>query len=190
LARRPPDAIRSPPVARSGYRDVPPDVTTGWVVVVVGGLVVVVVGGIVVVVTGGLVVGVVVAAEPGELDPAFVGGVVVGVVVVVVVVLVPTVAGCAVVGADEGVGALVPADDPGFSLATVTQMNAVAPPASTMAVLVRRLMRACARARAVGEYMFRTRLMPDHGREPLAPARARTRGPRRTTAYGPNLKNS
>ena len=71
-----------------GYRDVPPDVTTGWVVVVAGGLVVVVVGGLVVVVTGGLVVGVVVAAEPGELDPAFVVGAVVVVVVVVVLVVV------------------------------------------------------------------------------------------------------
>ena len=136
---------------------------------VVGGLVVVVVGGIVVEVTGGLVVGVVVAAEPGELDPAFVVGAVVVVVVVVVLVvvdgLVPTVPRCAVVGTEEGAGALAPADDPGCSLATVTQMNAVAPPASTIAVLVRRLMRACARARAVGEYMFRTRLTPDHGNQ-------------------------
>jgi hypothetical protein len=170
LARRPPDATRRPSVAHSGYRDVPPDVTTGWVVVVVGGLVVVVTGGLVVVVTGGLVVGVVDAAEAGGLDPAL---------VVVVGGLVPTVAGWAVVGVD----------DPGCSLATVTQMNAVAPPASTMAVLVRRLMRACARARALGEYTFRTRLMPDHGEEALVPERVRTRGPRRTTAYGPNLKN-
>ena len=160
---------------------------------VVGALVVVVTGGLVVVVVGALVVGVVVAPEPGELDPAFVGGVVVVVVVLVLVVvdgLVPTVPGCAVVGTEEGVGALAPADDPGCSLATVIQMNAVAPPASTIAVLVRRLMRACARARALGEYMFRTRLMPSHGKQTLAPGRARTRGPRRATAYGANLKDS
>ncbi len=157
---------------------------------VTGGLVVVVTGGLVV----GVTVGVVVAVEPGELDPAFVVGAVVVVVVVVVLVvvdgLVPTVPGRAVVGTEEGVGALAPADDPGCSLATVTQMNAVAPPASTIDVLVRRLMRACARARATGEYMFRTRLMPDHGKQTLAPGRGRTRGPRRATAYGSNLKNS
>jgi hypothetical protein len=147
-----------------------------------------------VVVVGGLVVGVVVASEPGEPDAAFVLGAVVVVVVVVVLVvvdgLVPTVPGCAVVGTVEGAGALTPADDPGCSLATVTQMNAVAPPASTIAVLVRRLMRACARARAVSEYVFRTRLMPDHAKQTLAAGRGRTRGPRRATAYGSNLKNS
>ena len=59
-----------------GYLDVPPDVTTGRVVVVVGGLVVVVVGGLVVVdvdrpvvgVVGGLVVVVVgvVGAASGQ----------------------------------------------------------------------------------------------------------------------------
>ena len=145
---------------------------------VVGGLVVVVTGGFVVVVSGGLV-GVV--ADAAAFDPGLVVVVVV-LVLVVVEVLVPTGAGCVVVGAVEGADALAPADAPGCSLATVTQMNAVAPPASTMAVLVRRLMRACASARAVGEYMLRARLMPDHGKQPLAPERVRPRGPRRTTA--------
>jgi len=142
----------------------------------------VVVGGLVVVVVGGLVV-VVASAEP-----------VVGVVVVVDGVLVvvdaagPGVAGCAVLGTGEGTGALAPAEDPECSLATVTQMNAVAPPAATITVLVRRLMRACARARAIGDCVFLPRVMPDRRTGARAHERGQTRGPRCATAYGPNLK--
>ncbi len=165
---------------RAGYLEVPPDVTTGWVVVVVGGSVVVVVGG--------AVVGVVVAGA--ELDPA--GEIVVvvgGLVVVVVVVVVTAVPGSAVVGAEVGLGAFEPAEDPGCSLATVTPMNAVAPPATRMAVLVRRLMRACARARAVGEHWSRPRLTTIRGRAAPVPARVHHSRPRRQPAYGSNLKN-
>jgi len=139
--------------------------------VVVGGLVVVVAGGIVVVVT---------SAAP-----------VVGVVVVVLVVVDaagPGVAGGAVVGTGEGAGTLAPAEDPGCSLATVTQMNAVAPPVATMAVLVRRLMRACARARAIGDCAFLPRVIADRQTGARAHECSQTRGPRCATAYGPNLK--
>ncbi len=160
--------------------------TTGRVVVVVGGLVVVVVVGVVV--TAGLVVGVVIAPPvPVELDPPLAIVVVVEVVLVVGDAVVPG-DGCTVVGSGEGAGALAPAD-PGCSLATVTQMNAVAPPATTIAVLVRRLMRACARARATGELVSRPCLMADREKGVRALGRDRPRGPRRATAYGPNLKN-
>jgi len=114
---------------RPGYLDVPPDVTTGRVVVVVGGLVVVVVGG--------LVVGVVDGTAVGELA-------VVGVVVVVVVVL-------GVVGAGAGSRPFGLADDPGCSFATMTPMQAVAPPARTIVVVVKRRTLARARSRAIGE---------------------------------------
>ena len=110
--------------------------------VVVGGTVVVVVGGTVVgvVVVGVLVMGVAPAAAAGVV--AVVGGVVVGGVVVVDVV--------DVVGAVVGPGAVEAADPPGCSLATVTPMNAATPPATRTAVLVSRLMRACApRGRSV-----------------------------------------
>jgi hypothetical protein len=60
--------------------------------------------------------------------------------------------GLTVVGTEVGPGAFEPAEDPGCSLATVTPMNAAAPPATRTAVLVRRVTRACARARAVGLY--------------------------------------
>jgi len=154
LARRPPDAIPGATEAGAGYLEVPPDVTTGWVVVVVGGIVVVVVGG--------AVVGVVVAGA--ELNPPAAVVVVVGAIVVVVVVgVVAGVPGIAVVGTEVRLGAFEPAEDPGCSLATVTPMNAAAPPATRMAVLVRRLMRACARARAVGEYWPRPRLTTIRG---------------------------
>jgi hypothetical protein len=135
----------------------------------------VVVGGLVVVVVGGLVVGVT-SAEP-----------VVGVVVVVDGVLVvvdaagPDVGGCAVVGTGEGAGALAPAEEPGCSLATATQMNAVAPPAATIAVLVRRLMRPCAIARAIGECAFLPRVTVDPWTA-RAHERGQTSGPRRATA--------
>ncbi len=132
----------------TGYLEVPPDVTTGGVVVVVGGIVV---GGTVVVVVGGVVVGVVVAGV--ELDaPGDVVVVVGGLVVVVVVGVVAAVPGFEVVGTEARPGTFEAADDPGCSFATTTPMNAAAPPATRTAVLVRRLMRACARERAVGEY--------------------------------------
>ena len=155
MARRPPDAIPGATEAGAGYLEVPPDVTTGWVVVVVGGIVVVVVGG--------AVVGVVVAGA--ELNPPAAVVVVVGAIVVVVVVVgvVAGAPGVAVVGTEVRLGAFEPAEDPGCSLATVTPMNAAAPPATRMAVLVRRLMRACARARAVGEYWPRPRLTTIRG---------------------------
>jgi hypothetical protein len=180
LARRPPDAIPSAIDAGAGYLEVPPDVTTGWVVVVVGGIVVVVV-------VGGAVVGVVVAGA--ELVPPGEVVVVGGGLVVVVVGVVTAVPGFAVVGTEVGLGAFEPAEDPGCSLATVTPMNAVAPPATRMAVLVRRLMRACARARAVGEYRSRPRLTTIRGRAAPAPARVHRSRPRRQPAYGSNLKN-
>ena len=148
---------------------------------VVGGLVVVVV--VVVVVRSGLVVGV-------TSDEPVVGVVVVAGVVVVVVVDAagPDVAGCAVVGTGEGAGALAPLEDPGCSLATVTQMNAVAPPAARIAVLVKRLMRACASVRATGECAFLPRVMADRRTGARAREGGQTRGPRCATAYGPNLK--
>jgi len=133
----------------AGYLEVPPEVTTGWVVVVVGGIVVVV-GGMVVVV-GALVVGVLVAgAAPDPIGEVVV--VVGGLVVVVVVDVVAAGPGLAAVGTEVGLGVFDPAEDPGCSLATVTPMNAAAPPATRIAVRVRRLMRACARTRAVGVY--------------------------------------
>jgi hypothetical protein len=160
--------------AGASYLEVPPDVTTGWVVVVVGGDVVVVVGG--------LVVGVVViGAEP---DPLGVVVVVVGGLVVVVVDVV-----AAVVGTLVGLGGFEPADEPGCSLATVTPIKAVAPPATRMAVRVRRLMRACARARVVGENCSRPRLTRIRNRVARAPAHVHTSRSRRTPAYGSNLKN-
>ncbi len=110
----------------------------------------VVVGGTVVVVVGGTVVGVlVVGVDVTGVAPPAAGEVVVvvgGTVVVVVDVV------GAVVGAVVGLGAVEAAEPPGCSLATVTPMNAAAPPATRTAVLVSRLMRACARVRAVGEY--------------------------------------
>jgi len=118
------------------YLDVPPEVTTGRVVVVVGGRVVVVVG----VVDVGVVVGVV----------GVVGVVVVGVVV----------AGVDEIGAGSGTFGL--ADDPGCSFATMTPMHAVAPPARTIVVVVRRRTRARARSRAIGERLSRVRLTVIH----------------------------
>jgi len=126
--------------------------------VVVGGLVVVVAGGFVVVVT--------------SVEPVVGVVVVVDGVLVVVVAAGPGVAGCAVVGTGEGAGALAAAEDPGCSLATVTPMNAVAAPAATITVLVRRLMRACARARAIGECTFLPRVMADRLGNPGARVRS------------------
>ena len=112
---------------------------------VVGGLVVVVVGELVVVVVGGLVV---VVTSP---DPVVGVVVVVDGAIVVVDAAVPGVAGCDVVGTGDGAGVPRLAEAPGCSLATVTQMKAVAPPAATITVLVRRLTRACASVREIGE---------------------------------------
>ncbi len=129
-----------------GHREVPPDVTTGRVVVVVGGdVVVVVVGGVVVgVVVGDDVVGVVVAPDPtGDSvvgvvvvpDPAgdsVVGVVVVGVVADVVV---------EVDGTEVEVLPLVVVTAelaPGCSFATTTPMSAVAPAAPTIEARVRK----------------------------------------------------
>jgi hypothetical protein len=101
------------------------------------------------VVVGGLVVGVVVVgvvvgtAEVGVSEGA--GAAVVDVVGGAAGVVVVVVAGGTVVG-------VVLADEPGCSRATVTPMNAAAPVAARTAVLVRRRMRAWARARAIGEY--------------------------------------
>jgi len=123
---------------RSRYLDVPPDVTTGRVVVAVGGIVVVV--GWIVVVGGGAVV----PPDPAA-PPALPAAVVVG------------------VGTEAGVGPFGPPDDPGCSLATVTPMKALTPPATTIVVLVSRLTRACARARALGEYRSGVRLTASQG---------------------------
>ncbi len=114
------------------YRDVPPEVTAGRVVVVVGGRVVVVVVGLVcgVVVDGALLVVLVV-------DGLGVDGVL-GVDVVSRLLLCP--GGTAGVRRGDGAGVFELADDPGCSLATTTPMNAVAPPATMTAVLVNRLM--------------------------------------------------
>ena len=136
----------------------------------------------VVVVVGGLVV-VVTSAEPVVGTVVVVDGV-----LVVVDAAVPCVAGCAVVGTGDGAGTLAEEEDPGCSLATVTQMNAVTPPAATIAVLVKRPMRACASVRATGEGAFLPRVMADRRTGARARESGQTRGPRCTTAYGPNLK--
>ena len=136
-------------------------------------VVVVVVVGAVVVIPAELVVGPV----------AVVGGV-----LVVVDAAGPGVAGCAVLGAGDGAAALAAAEAPGCSLATATQMNAVAPPAATIAVLVRRLMRACAAVRASGECATLPRITTDRRTGVRARERGQTDGPRCATAYGPNLK--
>ncbi len=104
--------------------------TTGWVVVVVGGVVVVVV------VVGEVGDG----APPPEGTPLPVEPEMAGAVVLVVLV--------EVVGAGVTGGTVLGdgADEPGCSLATMTPMNAVAPPATSTANLVSRLTRSCARA--------------------------------------------
>jgi hypothetical protein len=139
-------------------------VTTGRVVVVVGGLVVV---------GGGLVV--VVGEAPSELDPPVV--VVVGIVVDVVLGDVTGV-GLVVGGAAGG------ADAPGCSRATVIPMNAAAPPATTIAVLVNRVIRACALARAPGVRWSGARLTGNPGVAARALVPGRPFGPRQASAYG------
>jgi hypothetical protein len=126
---------------RIGHREVPPDVTTGRVVVVVGGDVVVVV-----VVVGTDVVGVVVPDPAG--DPV-VGVVVAGVVAGVVVGVVVEVDGTEV----EVLPVVVLTAElaPGCSFATTKPMSAVAPAAPTIEARVTKRTRALARRLASGE---------------------------------------
>ena len=113
---------------------------------------------------GGLVV--VTSAEPVVGAVVVVDGV-----LVVVDAAVPGVGGCAVLGAGDGAGALAAEEEePGCSLATVTQTNAVAPPAATIAVLVKRLMRSCA-SRPRHRRMRRPSV--GHGRSPDGSSGAR-----------------
>jgi len=56
-----------------------------------------------------------------------------------------------VAGAGAGSGPFGLADDPGCSFATMTPIHAVAPPARTIVVVVKRRTRARARSRAIGE---------------------------------------
>jgi hypothetical protein len=142
-------------------REVPPDVTTGGVLVVGGGTVVV---------GGGTVVGVgaVGAGAPavGALDgvvDAWAGGGVVGAGAgagagfAVVVVVAP-------VGSGVDDGALALALEPGCSRATVTPMNAATPVETRTMARVRRRRRTSALARVNGEYRSRVRLMAtEHG---------------------------
>jgi hypothetical protein len=135
-----PGSAASRALDRRQRNEVPPDVTNGRVVVVVGGKVV------------GVVVGVVTEGEPdaaapplsAEGDEPVTGGAMVGggdVVVVVVVAAPPE------PDPDAGDGA----DAPGCSRATRTPRKAVAPPAMTTTVWVSRRRRRCARARVAGE---------------------------------------
>ena len=126
-----------------GHRDVPPEVTTGRVVVVVG-------GGLVVVVVGGVVLGVVCGVPVDGANPTVGGEVVDGVVDGVV----------SVVGDDVGVeGTVVVVEGnkvevlfAGCSLATTTPMSTVAPVAAMRDARVRRLTRKWARRLAAGEW--------------------------------------
>ena len=181
-------------VTQNHPRDEPPDVTTGVVVVVVGGTVV---GGIVVV--GATVVGVVVGVGAPELiapdvppDPA-VAGVEEAVVVVVVVgatdvVVVPGATVVVVPGVCGG-GVVDAAEPPGCSRATVTPMNAVAPVARTIVDRVSRRTRVSARSRwrAVGEslrVLTRSRHRSAHSGRATSKWGALVHRPR----YAPNLK--
>jgi hypothetical protein len=129
---------------RRQRNEVPPDVTAGRVVVVVGAMVV------------GVVVGTVTAGELGAPPPSAEpdeplagGGVVGGGDVVVVGPLLPA----PEPDADGG------ADAPGCSRATSTPRKAVAAPASTTNAWVSRRRRRCARARVAGEKRPGGRLM-------------------------------
>lgn len=130
----------SQPLLQALHREVPPELTTGRVVVVTGGSVVVV-GGRVVVVGGGAVSG----AAPAATDGAGAVVVVAGAVVVVtgaVVVVVPT-------GPAGGAGGgAVDAEDPGCSRATMTPIKAVSPLATITENRVNPRIRASARVRA------------------------------------------
>ena len=121
----------------------PPDVTTGLVVVVTGGLVVVVVGGLVV------VVGDVIWDVPtaGGTVAVVVGGTAVVVVGGTVVDELSLDAGGVLPGTGPGGFAL--ADEPGCSLATVTPMITASRPAAATEARVTRRSRASARARGV-----------------------------------------
>jgi hypothetical protein len=156
---RSPGHASFPALARRQRADVPPDVTNGRVVVVVGGKVVGVV-------TDGEFDGASPSDEPDEPDEPVTDGAVVdgGVVVVVVVAAVPT---APEPDAEDG------ADAPGWSRATSTPRNAVAAPASTTNVWVIRRSRRCARARVAGEKRPGGRLMFEN---PGARARAMSMG--------------
>lgn len=121
-------------VRHRGHLDVPPDVTSGRVVVVVGGRLVVV--------GGRLVVGVVLVVGLVVRDGKVVG----------------VVEGVLVVGTGVGTGPFGLADDPGCSFATVRPIHAVAPPARAIAVVVTRRTRACARSRSIDVLPSRVRL--------------------------------
>jgi hypothetical protein len=142
---RPPGQALSSALDRRQRDEVPPDVTDGRVVDVVGGTVV-----------GGTVVGAVTGGEPDvappsvEPDEPVTGGAVVAGGDVVVVAAVPT---APEPDAEDG------ADAPGWSRATSTPRNAVAAPASTTNVWVIRRSRRCARARVTGEKRPGGRLM-------------------------------
>jgi hypothetical protein len=153
---------------------VPPDVTTGRVVVVVGGEVVgvVVVGGEVVgvLVVGCEVVGVLVVGCEVVVDPA--ADSVVGVVVAVDEVDVGS-----VVEVDTEVPVEVDGDElaPGCSLATMTPMSAVAPAEATIAARVRYRTSAFARRRPSGELWLRGWLIEGIGSVSSAHVHSRTR---------------
>jgi hypothetical protein len=150
-----------------GHREVPPDVATGRVVVVVGGDVVVVVVGTVVV--GVVVLGVVVVPDPaGDSVVGVVAGVVVGVVVDVVV---------EVDGAEvEVLPVVVLAAEltPGCSFATTKPMSAVAPAAPTIEARVRKRTSALARRRASGELWSLGCLIEGTGPASRSPLHQRT----------------
>lgn len=167
--RESPELARSRALHRRQRDEVPPDVTNGRVVVVVGGEVVGVVVGVVA--DGGLDV----APPSAEADEPVTGG--------------------AVVRGGDVVGAALPpapepdagdgTDAPGWSRATSTPRNAVAPPASTTNVWVSRRRRCCARARVAGEKRPGGRLMFE---DPGARARAMSTGSSaQGGSYGSNL---
>jgi hypothetical protein len=149
-----------PALARRQRAEVPPDVTNGRVVVVVGGKVVGVVGGVV---TDGELDDAPPSAEPDE--PVTNGAVVGGGAAIVVVVAVMS--GAPELDPDVG------ADAPGCSRATSTPTNAAPAPDSTTNVVVSRRRRRCARSRVAAEKGPEARFMFE---DPGAQARAVSMG--------------
>jgi hypothetical protein len=141
---------------------VPPDVTTGRVVVVLGGRVVVVV-------LGGTEVLVVVLVTPSPAAGSAGAVVVARVEAVVEVVLLDVVEG---LGVTAGCASAVA---PGCSRATVTPMSAAMPPESRTQDPVSRRTRASARSRDAVEYSARLRLTAPRG---IVGATERVRSPR------------
>jgi hypothetical protein len=91
-----------------------------------------------------------------------------------------------VAAAGPGSGGFVEgADAPGCSFATATPMQAVAPPAITIAVRVSRVIRVCTLARSPGAAWAGPRFMAVLRVATQAPARDRPSGPRCAPAYGP-----